>query len=191
MTVVAPPIREIPPATESMVEHFEGDSLKAYRDGVLWADGFGHDDLDVHEDTVITEAVAEEQLDDEDLPRAAGRIVKRLGADVVLALTEGQWGALLDFTYNVGADPSWPIWAHVVSSPESVPDDLKQFVRNGAGTALAGLILRREREADMWNAGGTPTFTIPSWVEVVAARAKAALMNAAALAETPKSGVTS
>ena len=169
-------LRPIPQAVIDMIEYVEGERLVAYPDGNLWADGFGHDSPDIHEGTTITDAQAKAQLQPDSI--AAGQRVQNLLGELrTKSLTEGQWAALVDFSYNAGTDPAQPIWEHVLSAPGQVPTDLSQRITNKDGVALPGLILRRNKEILMWCSTGSPSFTPPTAAETAFARTEALRLN--------------
>ena len=45
-----------------------------------------------------------------DLSTAGGRIAQRLTPQALAGLSDEQYGALLSFVFNLGANPSWTIW---------------------------------------------------------------------------------
>ena len=91
-----------PAVAVELVKEEEGFRPRAYRCAAgQWTIGYGHTGPDVYEGLTITEARAEELLR-ADL-RAAERDVCNLTGTVRPELTEGQFGALVSFVYNVGA----------------------------------------------------------------------------------------
>lgn len=84
---------------QHLIEHFEGLRLKAYQDIVgVWTVGYGHTGKDVHPGMYITQEYAEHLLRD-DLMKAE----RAVGHYYTKPLTQGQFDALVSFTYNLGA----------------------------------------------------------------------------------------
>lgn len=81
-----------------LTKSFEGLRLTAYRDGAgVLTIGYGHTGPEVHEGLVITEAEAEMLL-----RRDMADAVAWVNGLVKVTLTQGQFDALVDFTYNAG-----------------------------------------------------------------------------------------
>jgi GH24 family phage-related lysozyme (muramidase) len=169
-------IRPIPSAAIAMNRSFESLRLDAYSDGKDMAIGYGHDDPNLKLGDKETEAKADSD-NLVDLEIAGQRVQKLIGTIRTGTLTEGQWGALVDFAYNAGTNPAEPIWEHVLSDPGAIPSDLSQAIRNSSGVVLGGLILRRKWQTTMWNAVGLPTFTPPVTADYLAAHSEAASLN--------------
>ena len=85
-----------------LTEQFEGLRLTAYPDpgtgGAPWTIGYGHTGPDVHPGLTITQQQAENLLarDIQTASDAVNRLVK-------YELTQEEFDALVDFTYNCGA----------------------------------------------------------------------------------------
>ena len=122
--------------------------LVAYPDpgtgGDPWTNGYGHTGNDVFEGLVITEQQADKWLI-HDTEKAASE-VKRL---VTVALTQHQFDALVDFTFNVGS-------GNLAKSTLLKLINAKQFAEAdqhfqdwvyGGGHKLSGLIKRRYAES--------------------------------------------
>lgn len=129
------------------IKAFEGFRPVAYRcpAGVLTI-GYGHT-KGVHQKMRISEARATELLR-EDL-REVEREVSALG----LPLTQGQFDALVDFTFNLGASK---LRASTLlkkikagASVEEVQAEFRRWVYAG-GKKMDGLVKRREWEAERW-----------------------------------------
>ena len=91
-------MREIPESAITLIKHFEGCRLKAYRDigGVLTI-GYGHTGQEVKEGMEITQDEADMLLE-HDMGHFA-RAVLMLTKQV---LTDNQFAALISFTFNLG-----------------------------------------------------------------------------------------
>jgi len=81
----------------ALTESFEGCKLAAYQDQTgVWTIGYGHT-KGVHKGMVCTQAQAEAWLQ-EDIAFA----VKFVNSRMISTVTQGQFDALCDFTYNLG-----------------------------------------------------------------------------------------
>lgn len=126
-------------------------------DGTLTI-GYGHTGPDVFPGMTITESIADELLDD-DLAVAAGRVVRMIGADVVAALTANQWAAIVDFTFCLGTGrkdkPEWTIWKRLRAKDfDRVPVEMNRFVNWGDPPQKSeGLVRRRNAETELWAKG--------------------------------------
>jgi len=96
-----------------------------------------------------------------DLERAGSRISLQIG-DVISALTDNQYAALLDFVFNVGANPSWTIWRRLKAKQfDQIPLELQKFVnirKNGAMVKSTDLVNRRNAEIALWSKGEPGTY---------------------------------
>jgi lysozyme len=128
----------------TLTEGFEALRLTAYKDiRGRWTIGYGHTGPEVHEGLVWTETQAENALANDIL--WASRVVNRL---VVYPITQNEFDALVDFTYNVGAGD--------FASSTMLKDLNKGDIKNAAlqfdlwdhagGQVVAGLLRRRETE---------------------------------------------
>ena len=84
-----------------------------------------------------------------------GRAERAVAAAVSVELTDGQYAALCDFVYNVGAQNfKQSTLLRVVNARqhEAVPPQLRRWVMAG-GRVLPGLKDRREREVDLYFIG--------------------------------------
>lgn len=80
-------------------EAFEGLRLTSYQDGGgVWTIGYGHTGPDIASHVTISQAQAERYLR-ADLVTA----VHAVEQDVKVPLTQGEFDALVDFTFNVGS----------------------------------------------------------------------------------------
>ena len=124
--------------------------MTAYPDNGACSIGYGH--RGVPEGTEWTQQQAETALDD-DLYGAAYAI----GLLVKVDLTQGQFDALADFTFNVGSrELADSTLLRVLNFGEysRVPDELRRWIYV-KGEPNDGLKARREGEIVLWN-GGNP-----------------------------------
>lgn len=171
-------MRAIPQAAIDLVRDQEETHLFAYDDafyppkaalpgdqiqGTLTA-GTGHTGLDVYVGMLVTPMTDQAWLL-KDLETAATRLFDRIG-DVIDALTDNQYAAMLDFVFNLGASPSWTIWKRLKAKQfDQVPLEIAKFVNSG-GKKLQGLVNRRNAEISLWSQGepGSEDVTPPSSV---------------------------
>ncbi len=134
----------------ALIKSAEGLRLKAYPDpgtgGLPWTIGYGSTS-GVTRNMVITEAQAEQMLA-EDLMRFE-RIVERL---VQVPLPQGQFDALVSFTYNVGEGNFAKSTLLRKLNSGDAAGAAEQFSRwvNAAGKVLPGLVKRRAAERAMF-----------------------------------------
>ena len=129
------------------IKGFETLELKAYKcpAGVLTI-GYGHT-RGVKDGQVITEIQAEVLLKGDLL--AVEKSINDLG----LALTQGQFDALVDFCFNLGRTKLLNSTLYVKILDNASDDDIAtQFSRwvYGGGKKLDGLVKRREWEVQQW-----------------------------------------
>jgi GH24 family phage-related lysozyme (muramidase) len=124
-----------------MVKQFEGLVLTAYNDGTgTLTIGYGHT-AGVYPGQVITPTTAEAYLE-QDLGRAEG-IVATLAPP---GLTDNQFSALVDFTFNLGPGALQQMLAHGV---DQVPVQMLRWDHEGP-VVVPGLARRRQAEVDLW-----------------------------------------
>lgn len=135
-------------AAIDLVKASEGLRLQTYRDAVgKLTIGYGHT-AGVRIGQHITEAEADELLDN-DLDTAAGQ-VRSL---VTVPLAQGQFDALCDFVFNLGAGrlrDSTLLRVLNKGDHGAAGAQLKYWIMAG-GAALPGLITRRAAELELWN----------------------------------------
>lgn len=138
----------------TLIREFEGLRLTAYRDPVgIWTIGYGHTgpvaDKPIRSGMKITHVQADTLLR-EDVAVVAGVI----SAAVKVALTAGQFGALVSFAYNVGwgALRQSTLWKCVQAG--DMTGAAVQFGRwTKAGKPpheLPGLVRRRKAERELF-----------------------------------------
>lgn len=148
--------RPIPVSALTLLRSFEqgpdgGPALQAYRcpAGKLTI-GWGHTGPDVHEDTTITRERAAELLS-EDAAHAAHLLEAKVGADVIAELSDGEYGALVCFVFNLGCG-DWTIWRKLKARQfGDVPAEIERFIYAG-GKPMNGLKRRRAAEVALWEA---------------------------------------
>ena len=133
---------------EELTKRFEGLKLSAYRDSVgVLTIGYGHTGPDVFEGQTITEEEADALLvqDTQDAVAAVNRLV-------TAALTQGQFDALVDFVFNLGAGRLEGSTLLELLNEGDYEGAAAQFERwsHAGGKVLAGLLRRRQAEADLF-----------------------------------------
>lgn len=134
------------------VKEFEGLRLKAYKcPAAVWTIGYGHTSAAgvpiVNADLQITKDDAEEILKRDMVQYEDG--VKKL---VKVAITQGQFDALVDFAYNagVGALQKSTLLKKVNAGKfDEVPAEFMKWTKGG-GKELPGLVRRRRAEVKLW-----------------------------------------
>ncbi len=151
---------KISPNGISVLKHFENCSLSAYPDpasgGAPWTIGWGHTGNEVVPGLVWTQAVADSQL----LADLASREMA-VSCSVTRSVTQGQFDALVDFVYNVGAGNFESSTLLKLVNAGDADGAIAQFSRwnRAAGTPMRGLTRRRAAEAALF-AGKTGTQAI-------------------------------
>ena len=144
----------VSPTGRAWTAHCEGCSLTAYPDNGAWDIGYGH--RGVGEGVQWTQEMADKQFDI-DLTYAADAVREFVNENVYESLTQGQFDALADFVYNLGAGHfRESMLLRVLNMGEygRVPDELRRWIYAN-GEPNAGLKARREGEVILWN-GGNP-----------------------------------
>lgn len=144
----------------SVLKHFESCSLSAYPDpasgGAPWTIGWGHTGKEVVPGLVWTQAAADSQL----LADLASREMT-VSCAVTKNVTQGQFDALVDFVYNVGAGNFESSTLLKMVNAGDADGAIAQFSRwnRAGGTPMRGLTRRRAAEAALF-AGKTGTQAI-------------------------------
>ena len=137
----------------SLLKHFEGCKLKAYKDGggVLTI-GYGHTSkaggLQVYPGLTITQSQAEQLLLD-DLDRMTYPVIKRL---VKVSLSQGQFDALCSFIYNLGeGQVSTSTLLKLLNTGDfsAAADQFKRWKYDNGKVEL-GLVRRRAAERELF-----------------------------------------
>lgn len=131
-----------------LTKAFEGLALKAYQDqGGVWTIGYGHTSRNVGPGMTVTQEQAE-QLLESDLASA----VTAVNSAVKVELTQGEFDALVDFTFNLGA-------ANLLTSTLLRDVNASRFAdaslefpkwNHCKGMPVAGLLYRREAELELF-----------------------------------------
>lgn len=141
---------KISPKGIALIKSAEGLRLKAYPDpgtgGLPWTIGYGSTS-GVTRNMVITEAQAEQMLaaDLVRFERAVDRLVR-------VPVSQGQFDALVSFTYNVGEGNFTKSTLLRKLNAGDATGAAEQFPRwvNAAGRVLPGLVKRRAAERAMF-----------------------------------------
>lgn len=145
-------MRPIPKLAVDFVSRFEGYRSKAYLCSAgVWTLGYGHT-AGVKESDICTKAEALIWLA-EDMQVAARKLYGVLKPEIIDALTEEQWSALLSFAFNLGAAPGWQIWKLLNARKfDQAADQFSRFI-NAGGKKIPGLAARRAAEFALWHEG--------------------------------------
>jgi lysozyme len=136
----------------TLVKHFEGCQLRAYRDEVgVWTIGYGHTGLQhkdgtVHAGRVISQADAERLL-----AYDMHQFEARVNTFVKVPLTDDQFAALVAFDFNTGSLHKSTLLRLLNESKYKAAAG--QFVRwnRAGGRVLRGLTRRRLSERNLFN----------------------------------------
>lgn len=126
-----------------LIKRFEGFRSKAYKcPAGVWTIGYGHT-LNVKQGDKITEPEAEELLKrDIEIAECA---VRRYGKP----LTQGQYDALVSFTFNCGSY-NFSRLARPQRTVQQVGNALVSYVYGSGKQQIEGLVRRRKEEQDMF-----------------------------------------
>lgn len=131
-----------------LTERFEGCRLEAYRDSVgVLTIGYGHT-AGVKEGDTCTQEQAERWLQ-EDIQAAANAVNKYVN----VSLTQGEFDALVDFTFNLGSGSLQHSTLLRLLNSGDPEDAAKEFERwdKAGGKVVAGLLRRRQAEESEFN----------------------------------------
>lgn len=134
---------------QQLTERFEGCRLVAYQDQVgVWTIGYGHTH-GVSEGLVITQPIAESWLlaDTANAEDDVNKFVR-------VPLTQGQFDALVDFAFNLGCgalNNSTLLKDLNAGDKAAAAAEFEKWDHAG-GKVVAGLLRRRQAEADEFNA---------------------------------------
>jgi GH24 family phage-related lysozyme (muramidase) len=135
-----------------LIKSFEGLRTHTYKDAVgVPTIGYGHTGSDVKMGQQISQAQAEQLLRG-DLSKFEAAVRK----EVKVPLTQGQFDALVSFTYNLGPNAlhdSQLLKKLNAGDYAGAQAEFGKFVHAG-GKVLPGLQRRREEEAALFGAGG-------------------------------------
>lgn len=155
-------VRELGTPAKALLEEYEGREAKAYKDsGGAWTIGVGHlltrSELKSGKLYINGEAVkwgkglTEAQID-ELYAQDIAKYTKAVDGLVKVALTGGQYGALVSFCYNVGIGAfkgSTLLKRLNAGRYKDVPAQLRRWVYDG-DDKIDGLKNRREKEIKQW-----------------------------------------
>nr|WP_315413852.1 lysozyme [uncultured Pseudomonas sp.] len=131
----------------SLIKSFEGLRLNSYQDSVgVWTIGYGAT-RGVTAGMAITNEQAERMLVND-----IGRFEPEIERLVKVALTQGQWDALVSFTYNLGAANLGSSTLLKLLNAGNYAGAADQFPRwnKAGGQVLTGLVKRRAAERSMF-----------------------------------------
>lgn len=131
-----------------LIQSHEGCRLKAYRDSVgVLTIGYGHTGADVDEDTTWTQQEA-----DAALLADVGRFEACVNSLFVPVLTQGQFDALVSFSFNLGCKALRDSTLRRKLSEGDIEGAAAEFARwnKAGGHVLAGLTSRRADEAALF-----------------------------------------
>ena len=133
---------------KDLLKFFEGCELVAYQDSVgVWTIGYGHT-KGVTAGMTITQEEAEQMLESE-LAEYEGYVEKY----VTVPLTQNQFDALVVWVYNLGPTNfrnSTLLKELNSGNYNAAGTEIKRWNKAG-GKVLAGLVKRREAEAELFN----------------------------------------
>jgi lysozyme len=139
--------RRINAAGLELIKQFEGLRLKAYRcPADVWTIGYGSTGMHVKPGSVITEARAEELLQ-EDLQRFEVAVAQAAGS-----ATDNQFAAMVSLAFNVGEAAfakSTLCRKHNAADYFGAANEFKRWDK-AAGRVMAGLSRRRAAEAQIY-----------------------------------------
>ncbi len=141
----------------ALTKKFEGLELKAYQDSVgVWTIGYGHTGTDVKPGLTITEDQASVLL-----AADVAWAVTCVNKSVTSAISQNQFDALVDFTFNLGCNSLGGSTLLKMVNSGDFAGAAGQFLRwnKAGGKVLAGLTKRRQAEADLFNTSSTPAAT--------------------------------
>lgn len=126
----------------NLIKEFEGLRLKAYKPvptEKLWTIGYGH--YGVEEGSTCTQSQAEEYLrqDVSSSERAVNNLKRQW--------TQGQFDALVSFTYNCGTGNLKTLCAN---RPADIIADKILLYNKAGGKVLNGLVRRRQAERELF-----------------------------------------
>lgn len=153
-------MRPVPQQALDLVKTSEGFRASRNLDPTGNAEiGYGHKMIpgDPLWNATISQETAE-ALAMDDLEHTASELQTVLGQALIATLTEGQWAALLDFTYNEGIGRFEGSTLGALVKTGQFHDAAAQFNRwvygtnpeTGAKVILPGLVTRRAAETSLW-----------------------------------------
>jgi len=141
----------------ALTEQFEGCRLTAYQDQVgVWTIGYGHTGPDVTPGLTITSAQAQALL-----LQDVGSAVECVNSSVLVKLTQGEFDALVDFVFNVGAGAFKGSHMLRALNAGDLAGAASQFVLwdHAGGVVIPGLLRRRQAEATLFSSSSSSAST--------------------------------
>jgi lysozyme len=135
----------------ALTEQFEGCRLTAYQDVAgVWTIGYGHTGPDVSPGLTITQAQAE-QLLQQDAASAAACVNQA----VTVALNQDEFDALVDFVFNIGRGAFQASTMLRDLNSGDFAGAAGEFDKwdHAGGKVVAGLLRRREAEQALFDEG--------------------------------------
>lgn len=136
-----------------LIHSFESLQLKAYpdpgsKDGKPWTVGWGSTGPDIKEGTVWTKEQADARF-----TKKLAEVEASVKKSVKVPLTQGQFDALVSFTYNLGAGNLQSSTLLKMLNEGFYSNAALQFARwnKNDGKVMAGLTRRREAERKMFS----------------------------------------
>jgi len=140
-------------AGQQLIKKYEGLYLTAYKDPVgILTIGYGHTGSDVKPGQRITQAQADQLLQGD-----VAIAEKAVRSQVKVPLTQGQFDALVSFTFNLGAGAlksSTLLKKLNAGDYAGAQAEFGKWVHAG-GKVLPGLVARRQEEATMFGNKGS------------------------------------
>ena len=143
----------------ALIKKYESLRLDAYQDSKgVWTIGWGNIGKDATPGNTITEERAEELLR-LDLNGAEADVSQLLDRRVDWPLTQPQFDALVSFQFNTGAlsNPKNMIVRRInACEDDQVDSEMRRWcniTKHGMKIKLAGLVARRNEEAELWLSG--------------------------------------
>jgi len=134
-----------------LTKHFESCRLKAYRDGGgVWTNGWGNTRK------VIPGSIITQEQADADLLANVQDAVDAVNDHVTVDLTQGQFDALVDFTFNCGINAfknSTLLKMLNAGNYSGAHDQLDRWTKD-SGKVVAGLARRRDAEQELFSKDG-------------------------------------
>jgi lysozyme len=132
----------------ALTKQFEGLRLSSYQDsGGVWTIGYGHTGPDVRSGTIISQNEADRLLA-VDAASAVGCVNRLLKVPV----TQNQFDALVDFTFNLGCHRLLGSTLLKLVNEQRFDEAVLEFPKwvYGGGKVLPGLVARRKAEAELF-----------------------------------------
>lgn len=149
-------MRPIPQCALDLIDGSEGDKLRAYRDGTgRLTIGRGHTGPEVVAGMEISEGQSQAYRFS-DAVKAGAKIAKSVSATRLAQLSDHQYGALVDFGFNLGFGTDvCPTLIRMLNAGQfdAVPAELLLFDHqhvNGRPEVVPGLYHRRAAEGALW-----------------------------------------